>query len=352
MNLLKKVPNGPVLIFVAAALCGAITGCSHSATQPLAAKSASLPSPSATWPWPGALESQPQQGLSLWTFSDQDGTSLELYRFDFIANRKLHFGLYDQDEDDSNPFDNKADFFANGVGLVTKHLNDTGRGRVLLAWNGLFFAYQRTPGAPPHGWATHIGPAVLDGRMHYNVGQHRWTFGVKYDSKGMPKFKALRLPDIGRLETEFDNAADGAQCLVQNGKPVEPTLAGIPKVDEIKTSRTSIGWSKDSRFLYVLIVLEPDTETASLNELRQARPQNGGWNFADLQRFWTKLGVDDAVNSDGGAETQRARLQKDGSYDLIISQLSKSPRHMILPRGFRSAPDGGSLMTFYVSDRK
>ncbi len=328
-------------------------GCARTTNQatPVSASVTALASPLATWPWPNAKLSHPWGGVDRWTAESSDRTTAELFRFDF-TDHKLRFGLYDQDEDDAIPFDNKADFFANGVGLATKHLNEVGRGRVLLAWNGLFFSYQRTPSAPPHGWATHIGPVVLRGRMHYNVGQHRWTFGVKYDSKGMPRFKALRLPYVQTLESEFDDAADGSQALLHDGKPVQPTLAGIPIVDEIKTSRTSIGWSKDSRFLYVLIVLEPDTETASIRELREGKPQTGGWNFADLQTFWTKLGVDGAINSDGGAETQRAWLQEDGSYDLLTSQLSKSPRHMTLPPGFQTAPDGGSLMTFYVSERE
>lgn len=266
--------------------------------------------PSATWPWKGARESEIFPGVARWTRRAEDGTELELLRFDFDANPRLRFELYDQDEDDAKPFDNKAEYLPNGVGKVTEHLNAIGRGKVLAAWNGLFFAYDRSPGSPPGGWATHIGPVALNGKVRYNVGQHRWTFGVKLDAYGKPAFKTFHMPDAVTVGLEFDYAAPGAQCLVHKGvaksleapplpgrRPPEPPVPSTPReaghipwVDHIRTSRTSMGWTKDSRLLYVLFVNEPDTETASKKAVRDGQPSVGGWNLADLQYFLAEAG--------------------------------------------------------------
>jgi hypothetical protein len=286
-----------------------------------------------------------------------DGTELELLRFDFKSGHGLRFGIYDQDQDDSAPFDNKVDYFDHSVGWVTKHLNSSSR-RVLFASNGPFFAFDHPPESPKNGWARHIGPVVIDGAMHANVGQHRWTFGVKYSDQGFPSFETLFLPDAKTLGSKFDFAADGVQCLVKEGKPrllakiekktfdTDKDVGSIPIVDQIKTSRVSLGWSKDSRYLYALIISEPDSETGSINELRRGLQQEGGWSTADLQRFWTKLGVWGAINSDGGMETQRTLLQKDGSYDLLTPLSSGERGHVKL---IGDGPGGGTLLSFYVA---
>ena len=331
-----------------------------------------MPNPAATWPWPEVKRSNPHSGVTRWFQTATDGTSLELFQFDFKENPHLRFEIYDQDEDDAKPFDNRVDYFEQGVGKVTQHLNDLKRGPVLLAWNGLFFAFQKTPDSPAHGWATHIGPVVLDGRAHYNVGTHRWFFGVKYGFAGWPQFRVLHTPTLDGAAAHFDFGADGAQCLVWNGKPLDlqpmpqPTdppikqpapstkeqSGYIPVIDFLKTSRTSMGWSKDSRFLYVLIVAEPDTETGSIQQLRLGAAQSAGWTLADLQRFWMKLGVWCAVNSDGGAETQRTWLRPDGRYELLTPQISGSAKRTVLKPDLGDAPGDGTLMTFYVSDSR
>lgn len=333
--------------------------------------SGSSPDPGVSWPWKGAVESHPFKGVSRWTASTNDYTSLELFRFDFSANPRLRFGMYDQDEDDAKPFDDQVDFYPYGIGWVTQHLNSSfsSKRRILLAWNGLFFAFRRVPGSPPHGWANHIGPIVLDGKAHYNVGEHRWMFGAKYDAGERPHFKAVFKPGWKELSTQFNIAADGAQCVVRDGEPLQlpppsyPSLARpahamsstaedvgqIPIVDDIKTSRTSIGWSKDSRYMYVLIVSEPDTETSSINAFRKHYAQVGGWSLADLQEFWMSLHVWGAINSDGGLETQRTLLQQDGSYDLLTPQIGAPAKHIKLAKDLSNAPPGGTLMSFFVS---
>ncbi|RYG33029.1 hypothetical protein EON81_19225 [bacterium] len=297
--------------------------------SPKSALRLDAPTSSATWPWPNAKEEELHRGVSRWRSQADDGTELELIEFDFARNPKLRFEIYDQDEDDAKPFDNQADYFPNGVGQVTKHLNGIGRGPVIAAWNGLFFAYDRSQN-PPHGIATHIGPNVLAGKVRHNVGNHRWTFGVK-QVKGRPRFEALHLPDKTTLAQEFDYASVGAQLLVREGKPLRiqpypqpndpplpqpvpstPEEAGhIPLVDHMRTSRTSMGWSKDSGKLWLLVVNEPDHELGSKLAVKRGELGTGGWMLADLQRFWLSFGAWGAVNSDGGARRRRARSAGD-----------------------------------------
>lgn len=322
------------------------------------------PSPSATWPWPQAEKTEPHPGMTRWhDVSAEDGTKLDLLRFDFKENSHLRFGLYDQDEDDAKPFDNTADYFPRGVGVVARDLNAGGEGKVVAAWNGLFFAYDRGPGSPPNGFAKHIGPVVLRGKVYHNVGQHRWTFGVKLDD-GRPVFKALYKPSRQNLAGEFDFAADGAQCLIREGKPLRlpplsqegeetPNDVGrILYVDFMKTSRVSIGWSRDNRYLYLLVVEEPDNETGSKIALKHGGVSTGGWALADLQRFWVKFGVWGAVNSDGGSVAQLLTLREDGKYELMPPAILPSRERMVLDSDLTNAPAGGSLLTFYISDRK
>jgi hypothetical protein len=324
------------------------------------------PSPDAVWPWKRAVKTEARKGVTRWFVnSTADGTDLELFEFDFSANPKLTFEIYDQDEDDSKPFDNRADYFPRGVGQVTKHLNEQKRGKVVAAWNGLFFGYDRGAGSPQNGYATHIGPVVLGGKVYHNVGRHRWTFGVKR-ADGRATFKVLHLPSKALLAENFDFAADGAQCLILDGEPKKlepfpgreksapstPDQAGhIAFVDYWKTSRTSLAWNKDSSRLYVLIVNEPDTEVESKLALKYGKLSKGGWTLSDLQRFWRSFGAWGAINSDGGIVTQSLWLRPDGKYELLPSRLASPSKRLEFDHSLTGTPAGGSLLTFYVAER-
>jgi hypothetical protein len=189
---------------------------------------------------------------------------------------------------------------------------------------------------------------VQDGKLRYNVGNHRWTLV----SKGK-QLSTLHLPDRNVLEglkPEF--AVAGVQALVREGKPLgierfpdyqdeiqkgpvasTPQEAGhIPLVDHMRTSRTSLGWSEDGKRLYILIVIEADHEVGSKLGLKRGEAQESGWTLADLQRFWMARGVWEAVNSDGGDVTQRIYRKPDRTADLLKP---KKPE--------------GTLMTFYIS---
>jgi hypothetical protein len=326
------------------------------------------PSSHTSWPWAEVAEVKLHNGVRLWEASQVDGTTLHLIRFDFDENPRLALRIYDQDEDDAKPRDNQTDFHARSSAHVTRDLNAKGS-RVVAAWNGLFFGYDRSKGSPPQGWAKHIGPVVLDGEVLHNVGRHRWTFGVK-STNGKPAFKALHKPSKQTLAQEFDFAAEGAQLLLNEGKPLKlepfpataaeireppvdstPEEAGhIPIVDHMKTSRTSMAWSQDNRFFYLLVVNEPDTENAAKMALKRGTDDMTGWTLEDLQRFWLSFGAWGAVNSDGGVVTQLVWRRQDGRYEMLPPRTGSASQRLLLEPDFSNAPSGGTLLTFYVSE--
>jgi len=321
----------------------------------------------ATWPWEGARQDTPHRGVTHFLARSADGTVVDLLEFDFEANPSLRLELYDQDEDDAKPFDNEVAFWQRAVGQATAHLNASGRGTVVAAWNGLFFAADRSGSGPRI--ARHVAPVVLRGKVYYNVGNHRWTFGVSYRD-GAPRFSALHLPGRQALSESFDYAAAGAQCLALNGAalklqpfprpgdaplprpvPCAPDEAGhIPGVDHIRTSRTSMGWSEDSRRFYLLVAKEPDSEAGSSIALKRDLPVAGGWTVADLQAFWVRKGVYGAVNIDGGDVTQMVYLRGDGQYEMVPARWATAKQRMTLPPTLEGAPQGGTLMYFHVRD--
>jgi hypothetical protein len=321
------------------------------------------PAALARWPWPQADIDHPHDGVTHWiNGSALDGTVAELFDFDLGTNPRLRLELYDQDEDDGTPFDNHADFWTCGVAQVTHKLNQTGRGKVVAAWNGLFFNPNRSAGS-------HVAPVVLDGKSHYNVGVVRWAVGVKY-ARNRPAFKVIRLPEYGTLQSEFDYAAEGASCLIYKGSPLrlrpfpkpgehpfppsKPPAAGeagyVRGVDHIRTSRTSMAWSRDNRHLYLLIVKEPDAEHPSVRTFREHGLDTGGWTVADLQRFWQAFGVWCAVNLDGGDATQLTALRPDGGYDLVPSRVASDQKRLTCSSSLEGAPAGESMMFFYIKD--
>jgi len=319
----------------------------------------------ARWPWAQAETEVLCRGVIHSVAGSPDGTVADLLAFDFGANPHLRLEIYDQDEDDATPGDDRVAFWEQGVGRAVRHLNDSGRGPVIAACNGLFFATQKGPDG--QRIARHVAPVVLDGQVLYNVGNHRWTFGVRYDD-GKPTFITLHLPDREALRQTYTYAAAGAQCLIHEGRPLRlqpfpapgdpplprpvpcaPDEAGhIPGVDHMKTSRTSMAWSEDSQRFWLLVVKEPDTETGSAIALRRGLPITGGWTVPDLQAFWLAKGAWGAVNIDGGDVTQMAFLREDGRYELIPPRWATMQARMTLPPSMEGAPQGGTLMYVYV----
>jgi hypothetical protein len=340
---------------------------------------ADVPSELSTWPWPRGKKTVLHRGVTHWLGAASDGTTVDLFEFDFAANPQLRLELFDQDSDDQSPFDDRAIYWSRGVAQITRQLNAkckaAGEGPVVAAWNGLFFAYTTHP-IGPGAWGNHVSPVVLAGQVHYTGVNHRWSFGVKV-TPGGPVFKVFHLPDAKTLEREFDYGGGSAQCLVLDDKPLKlqpfpkpgdppvhqpvpstPQEAGhIPIFDHIRTCRTSLGWSKDSKRLYLLFVKEPDTEGDSKIALNHGLPIAGGWTVADVQRFWLSMvqagKIWSAINSDAGNLAQLAYLRPDGNYMLAPARWTGvTYNRRIFTPDFNGAPQGGSLMYFYVREAK
>jgi hypothetical protein len=358
-----------------------------------------VPSRYATWPWPSAQRETLGRGITHWLDqSSPDGTTLELFEFDFAANPSLHFEMYDQDENDEKPFNNQVFYWKRGLGHTVGALN-TGfakkdKGRVVAAWNGLFFGLKNLKPRTAD-WGFHLTPVVIRGRVLPTYSNHRWTFGVQRRG-AQSVFQTQLLPDRDYLSREFDYASGGAQCLVRNGVPLRiqpfpdedtqplrapvPTSADeaghIPSLDHIRTSRISMGWTQDSRRLYLLCVKEPDGEVPSRQALAQRLPASdrrsaGGWMLSDVQRFWLALraakGVTEAINSDGGDVAQLAYRRADGDYAFLPPRFAlnalaskavgadefsvpSATQRLVFSPQFEGALPGGTLMYFYVRD--
>ena len=323
----------------------------------------------AVWPWPDTKAEVLQPGVTHWlNKSSQDGSILDLLEFDFTKNPKLRLELYDQDQDDSTPGDSRSRFFEKGVAQAAAQLNTDGKDTVVAAWNGLFFGYTYDLLKGRDGY--HLAPVILNGKVFCNVGNYRWTFGVKYDD-GKPVFKTLHMPTKSVMAREFDFGSSGAQCLIKDGKalrmepypnpgqqlkkqpvPSTPEEAGhIPSVDFLRTSRTSLGWSKDSDKLYVLIVKEPDSETSSSKAMAR-RQVDPGWLVSDLQAFWKAKGVWGAVNLDGGELTQSVFRLPGGRYQFIPAHWASAQMRLVLSADLKGASTGGSMMYFFVREAK
>ena len=326
--------------------------------------------PLAKWPWPGATTDSPARGVTHWLANQSDGTVCELLEFDFAANPNLRFEMFDQDSDDARPWDNHCHYWKRGAAQMTRQLNGSNR-RVVALWNGLFFGYH---GASKwiNGDGFHVSPVVIGGKVHSFGANHRWSFGVQTVG-GKPRFQTFHQPSAATLKANYEWGSGGAQCLIKDGKPLKlrapglpalpqpvkstPQEAGhIPDFDAMKSSRASIGWSKDSSKMWLLFVKEGDSEGASISALRVGGGLlgvglMGGWSVADVQRFWLAQGAWGAINSDAGDVAQLSVLRPDGNYDLVPSRQSSSAMRLTFGPDFAGAPDGGALMYFGVSER-
>ena len=340
------------------------------------------PASLARWPWPHVAATPLHRGIKRWQTAQPDGTLVELLEFDFKANPHLRWEIADQDADDKVPFDNSTPFQARSVSLMARGLNQrfarTGEGRVVAAWNGAFFGYDRKANPVT---AFHVAPVVLRGKPYYTRINRRWTFGVRSGAGvrsgvGLPQWKVVYLPPVATLGQQFDWAASGVQCLILNGKPLKvqsypipgatplpqpypssPREAGhIPVFDHMRTSRASLAWNRGSDTLWLLFVKEPDSENGSGLGLKRGADWpgatvTGGWLTSDVQRFWLACGAWCAINSDAGGVAQLLTARPDGRYDLIAG--GAGIRRSVLGADLKTAVPSGfdsSIMYFYVRD--
>jgi len=79
-----------------------------------------------------------------------------------------------------------------------------------------------------------------------------------------------------------------------------------------------VNWlTRDSRRLFVLVVREPDGEIPGISQMKSGRPQTGGWDLQQIQRYWERMGVSDAILLDGGDSTKLAYRRSDGGYTQV-----------------------------------
>lgn len=310
-------------------------------------------------------------------------------RFDFAANPRLRFSIWDNEAHDDKPGDNLLRYWPHGVAQVARQLNARWASniqsvpgeslssrirnprQVLAASNGAFFGYaNKTLG--PDGVAFHVGPVVLEGKVFFNGANHRWTFGTK-SIRGRQTFDVVHLPDRAALQ-RFEWAAGSVQCLLKDGEPLrlEPfprsrsdfkkqpvpstsAEAGhIPVFDHMRTCRVSLAWSRDSQVLWWLVVKEPDIEAGSAIALKHGLPVGGGWSVPDVQRFWLWLRqaqgdrVWCAINSDAG-DVAQALWKTKGGYQMIPPRWADKRMKLNLRPDFSNAPLGGPMMAFVVS---
>lgn len=304
-----------LIVFLTAVL--AAGGCQH-ADAPPRASALVVPvetrSRLASWPWPSAAAEKMADGMTRTVQRDADGTGVLLLQFDTLTEKGLHFELYDADEDDAAPDDDRVEpsdrLF---VPVVYDHLKD--RGRILAVVNGPFFKNSPLP-------IQHTAAVVRKGMVYANVGCYRWAFGVKETRQG-PSFALVHLATRKQLRA-FDWGSGNVQALVVDGRPTRiplpttsipepksaPSQPGdcgpFPYIDYIKTARVSLGWRRGAFALLVVTQADGENEDTS-NTLRlNGEHQRSGWDLVDLQQFWMAWGAEGACNFDGGLSTQAA----------------------------------------------
>jgi hypothetical protein len=307
-----------------------------------------------------ASAATPAKGVSIrCSAPDAEGTTVRLLTFDFAANPQLRLRLYDADSDDYTPYDNaNTTFLGQSIDFVLSKLRarqNRSPDKVLAVFNGGFF------GGSSRWIAAHEAPVVIDGQPHYNLNimkekwdDQAWVFGVVRNA-GHTRFELK--PDVAWQDLKrYDTAISGLRPLRINGQaqPLDPG-SGAPG---LRCSRTSIGWSADSRFFYLLIVRDPDGEAASIRQRKLKQPQTGGWDASQILSFWERLGVPNAALCDSGESTQLCyRLAPDryvtirSSYNLsrTIGYWRSRPIRLIIPALPGPLSQGGVLNYLYIT---
>lgn len=272
-----------------------------------------------SWKW--GHESSSAEGMTLVVGkAEPDGTVVRHFTFDFAANPNLRFRLYDADSDDRIPFDDtNSSYMAQGIDLVGRKLDRRAHAEgaeLLCAFNSGFF------GARDHRIAFHEAPVVIDGKALYDVDlirpkEQAWVFAMSSAEQiraGAPRFRLV--PEMPWEElAKTQTALAGVRPLRANGESLE-LKPGIGST-KLRCARTSIGWSADGNTLHVLIVRDPDTEGSSNLQRKGQKTQTGGWDVREVQAFWEKQGIPNAILLDGGESTQAAYRNSQGGLTYL-----------------------------------
>src|SRR6202011_5685230 len=98
----------------------------------------------------------------------------------------------------------------------------------------------------------------------------------------------------GEQLKRYAYASGGAEGLVRDGKPAFLPLGSVNRsiaFDRMRTTRVGLGWTRDSRKLYLLFVKEPDAEGPSMIAAEHGISMAGGWSVPDVARFFVALGA-------------------------------------------------------------
>ena len=259
-----------------------------------------------------------------------DGTTVRVFRLD-AASRPFILGLYDADSDDASPWDDRNTTW---LGQTTEFVLNKLRARahrsgheILVVFNAGFFNL-----GTDHGLVgTHVAPVVIDGMPHYNVrrlrrGDPGWVFGVSRDGGGQ-RFDLAEAVPWDEMGSRYTTGIAWVRPLRVAGRSLPlPDDLGAPG---LRCSRTSLGWSADSRELYLLIARDLDGEFASIRQWKAGRRQTGGLDVREVQRIWEQLGVPYALLLDGGYSTQMAYRERSGRYRIVRPQ-----HHVSLTLGY------------------
>ena len=261
---------------------------------------------------------------------DKDGNTTRLFTFDFTKNPDLQPGIYDCDSDDSTPFDNhNMSFLATPAQTVYEKLG----ANTLFVVNAGYYNW-----LGPWLLGSHVAPMVENGRAHYNVyvgPTPSWTFGWK-TTAGKPRFQLVADVPFKKLTPMFDWAFCHVRPLVVDGRPQDLGLG--PGLTFLNCSRVSVGWSDDSSKLYILVVRGRDSERASTARWRVERRKTSGWDLLRLERYWSDMGVKNAIALDGGDSTQvvyrgrhRVMTVAPGRYAFTFGYLLDKPVRFWFP---------------------
>ena len=289
--------------------------------------------------------------------TEKDGTTFRVQKF---ALKNVDFGIYDADFTDSKPFDDANTTWLGQAmprvwNLITAQENE----EPLTVINGGFF------GAEPPLIGNHEAPIKTEAGVFYDSSflEEDWpaqngTLVWKRES-GLTKPQILEDAKFSELKN-YDGALGGVRVLIRDGKlaDTKPGMGGAT----LKCARTSVAWNRKTNEFYVLSVRDPDGEASSVrsNKAEKASKrkdiQVGGWDVAQVQNYWRKSGMTDAVLFDGG-ESGQVAFRDGGHWNWIHSSyhfsrtpffIGEKPVRIVWPMLPPTVANGGVLNWFYV----